>query len=83
VAVTRAEILAVLGEIAREHVRPTARIDADADLIADLGLDSMTATALVIDVEDRFGIDLPDTELVGVRRIGELVALVARRLAPC
>jgi acyl carrier protein len=83
VGVTSAEILAVLAELAREHGRPVARIDADADLIADLGLDSMTATALVIDVEDRFGIDLPDTELAGVRRIGELVALVERRMAPC
>lgn len=80
---TDAQILAALAGIAHEHAAVVGPVGADDDLVADLGLDSLTATALVIAIEDRFRIDLPDDELAGVRRVHELVAIVARKVAPC
>jgi acyl carrier protein len=75
------EILETLRGLARDELRLTQAIDPGADLVADLGLDSMTATTLIVAVEDRFRICLPDALLADVRSVSDLVAVIARRLA--
>jgi len=42
----------------------TASILSPADRLIDLGLDSMATVALVIDIEDACGVELPDEVLV-------------------
>ena len=76
---TEREILDGLRDVAREQLG--REVTADASLTDDLALDSMTATALVVAIEDRFRVCLPDAELARARRISDLVALVARGLA--
>jgi acyl carrier protein len=78
---TDAEILDGLRDAARAALPRGRIVGADADLANDLGLDSMTATALVVAIEDRFQVVLPDDELVHCKRVGDLVGLVRRRLA--
>jgi acyl carrier protein len=51
--------------ILRRHLRylpPDKPLAPDAPL-RDLGLDSMAAVTLMLDLEDEFGITLPDSEL--------------------
>jgi len=55
--------------IARAH-----DIDASA-------LDSMSATTLVIAIEDHYRVALPDEELATCRSLDDLAGLVARRIA--
>lgn len=46
----------------------------------ELGLNSLDAVDLVLDLEDAFGIELPDEDLTGFERIGDVVAAVQARL---
>ena len=54
------------------------------DLAEDLGVDSMHAVNLLMAVEDRLGVTLPEgseASLVGVRTVGDLVERLAVALA--
>jgi acyl carrier protein len=55
-----------LAGLLRRHLRyldPAAELTPGSDL-RSLGLDSMAAVALMLDVEDEFGVVLPDSSLV-------------------
>jgi acyl carrier protein len=74
-------------EVLRRHLR-SAKSDAinyDVEL-AQLGLDSMTAVAVLLDMEKMFGIKFPDDMLVEgtfrtARRLKEAVQLLRQRQA--
>ena len=57
------------------------RADARPDLLLadDLGLKSMDAVAIVIDMERRFGMEVETTELTRIRTIGDVIELVAAK----
>lgn len=61
----------VLGEIERVVGRAVGR---DEDLVADVGLDSMTLTSLAVELEDRYRIRLTGRE--PPRTVADLVRLV-------
>ncbi len=50
------------------------RITDDAQLDGDLGIDSLTLVEVVVAVEDRFGLVIPDDEWSRFRTVGDLVA---------
>jgi acyl carrier protein len=47
----------------------------------DLGLDSLDAFNLIADLEDEFGIELPNEEVMGIRSIGSAIAAVEKLVA--
>ncbi|HLK35569.1 MAG TPA: acyl carrier protein [Polyangiaceae bacterium] len=54
------------------------------DLVEDLGVDSLIAAKLLVEVEDRLGRQLPDgseASLAGARTVGELVERFAAAVA--
>lgn len=55
---------------------PVSEITADSHLESDLGLDSLGRVSVVMDVEDEFGVDLPDDALENVATVRELAALL-------
>ena len=69
-----AQIAAVLGE------RPE-RITPDMSLIHDLGADSLDSVSLVLAIEDRFGIDLPDEDAEQLRTVRQLIEYVELAVA--
>ena len=69
-----AQIAAVLGE-------QVERIRADALLVQDLGADSLDAVALVLAIEDRFAIDMPDEEVEQLRTVQQLIEYVELAVA--
>ena len=56
-------------------------IAMDADLLRDLDLDSLDTMELTVGMEERFGIEIPDTELESLRTVSDAVGLIERRLA--
>jgi acyl carrier protein len=73
---TDAEILAGIEEVARAHLGWGGRLDGGMRLVEDLGLDSLKALTLAVEVENRFEICLDperDSQLVTV---ADLVAAV-------
>lgn len=51
-------------------------------LTEDLGVDSLTAIEMSIQLEGRYGIDISDEELAEVSTYGDLEKLVMSKVAP-
>jgi acyl carrier protein len=72
----------VAAEVVREIERAAGRRVAPGDdLVADLGLDSLTLTTLAVELEDRFRLRLDDASGLRPRTVADLVALVEEKLA--
>ena len=65
-----------------EHLEvPPDRLTGDAELAADLGLDSLAGIELAQALEERFALRITDDELDGLRTYGDLERLVLRKVA--
>ncbi|MGH2818809.1 MAG: acyl carrier protein [Actinomycetota bacterium] len=77
----RQEILETIKEhlagrgIEREKVTP------DAELLGDLDLDSLDTVELTLGLEEKFGIEIPDTELEDVNTINDAIDLIEQKVA--
>lgn len=78
---TRAEILAGVGEVAREHVGFAGTLAEEQRLLEDLDLDSLKLLVLAAEVENRFRVALTPEDDAAVRTVGDLVTLVEGKLA--
>jgi len=58
-----------------------ASFAVDADLYADLGMDSMGAVALVVEVQRRFRVRIRDEDMPSLRTPAALLSYVNGRLA--
>ena len=69
---TRAEVQADLVTILKHHVLPGVDVTAASTIGGDLSLDSLAVMELVADVEDRFGISIPDDSLAELRTVKDV-----------
>lgn len=74
------EILAGVGEVAREHLGFAEEISPEMRLVEDLRLDSIRLLTLAVEVENRFRVCLEPEEEAAVETVGDLVALLGRKL---
>jgi acyl carrier protein len=71
-----AGVVAVLG-----RYNPAGHpIGLGTDLAADLNVDSVAAMDLIMEIEDRFEIDIPINLVSDMTTVADLVALVERQL---
>ena len=54
-------------------------ITPDADLKEDLGADSLDLFELVMNLEDEYGIDIPQEELQEIKTIGDVIEYLKTR----
>lgn len=78
---TREEILAGIGAVAREHLGIERALGLDERLVEELGLDSIRLLTLAAEVENRFEIALDPEDEAGIRTVGDLLDAVERKLA--
>ena len=64
-AVNGSEAIATLKEFIVEHINSLDSVDQveDESLLADLGLDSMSALNLLLDIEEEFEVEFPQEYL--------------------
>lgn len=55
-------------------------LEDDTDLGADLNIDSVSAMDVIMEIEDRFDIDIPINQVSELRTIGDLVALTQKQV---
>ncbi|MFF9105211.1 acyl carrier protein [Streptomyces rubrogriseus] len=77
---TTNDVLCVLTPLVREHTGhlpavPSA-LTADTRLEQDLRMDSMAIVHVLEDIEDTFGLTIPDERLAGVYTVGDLMDIV-------
>jgi acyl carrier protein len=89
---TREEILQAVEEVARAHLglgrRPGRggeaagpdRFGPELRLVEDLALDSIQRLTLAVEVENRFRICLDPEDEEGIETVGDLAAVVGRKL---
>ena len=73
----RSEVIAIVAGIAE---LPVEEVRADA-MLRELGIDSLGGLRIVADVERRYGIFIPEAEIVKIQSMQDILALV-ERLAP-
>ena len=54
-------------------------VNLDADLVKDLGADSLDVVEIVIRLEKEFGFEFSDDELNGLKKVGDLVTVIEKR----
>ena len=77
----RSEVLDVMREKAVEmlEVEPAA-VQEDKSFVDDLKVDSLSLVEYTMDLEDAFGIELPEDELTDLKTIGAFVDLIMTQL---
>jgi acyl carrier protein len=80
-ATQRNDVLEVIKEHLGERGIDAADVSEDSDLAKDLGLDSLDTVEMTLGLEERFGIEIPDTELEGVSTVGDAVTLIEKKVS--
>lgn len=73
-------ILAGIAEVAHLHLGWKGPLTSDMRLVEDLRLDSIRLLTLAAEVENRFRIFLDELDEGAIETIGDLVAVVRRKL---
>ncbi|MFI5355818.1 MAG: acyl carrier protein [Opitutales bacterium] len=71
----------VTATIARKLEIEPSTIHADTRLAEDLGIDSFGAVELLFEIEEAFGLKIPDSEIEHVRTVGHIVDYIDHWLA--
>lgn len=71
----------IIQSLATYLKRDPASITESHHLRDDLGLDSVAVIELLFEIEDRFKIQIPDQDLVGLSTVGSVAAYVQERMA--
>jgi len=67
----------VLLDILRNDVAiDVTRLNSDAVLISDLGLDSVAVAIIIVALEDRFGVAVTEKDLIDCRTLGDVFQLI-------
>lgn len=74
----RQEIRRLIAEVTE---RSEDEVTDHAHFVEDLGMDSLMALEVMIDVEKRHKIELPESEFHKLRNLSETIELVQRTLA--
>ncbi|MGH4009385.1 MAG: acyl carrier protein [Pseudonocardiaceae bacterium] len=76
---TNEEILSDLAEIVNEVAGvETSEITPDKSFVDDLDIDSLSMVEIAVQVEDRFGVKVPDDVLGNLKTVGDAVDYVAK-----
>jgi acyl carrier protein len=79
---TRDEVMAVLRDKAVDMLEVEAdQVQEDKSFVDDLKVDSLSLVEYTMDLEDTFGIELPEEELTGVSTIGAFVDVIEKKIA--
>lgn len=73
-------ILAGIADVARMHLGWEGSLTPDLRLVEDLRLDSLRLLTLAAEVENRFRILLDELDEGGIETVGDLVAIVRRKI---
>ncbi len=77
----RVEVLDAIKEHLSQRGIEANEVSEQSDLQKDLGLDSLDTVELTLGLEERFGIEIPDTELEGVGTVGDAVTLIEKKMS--
>jgi acyl carrier protein len=76
-AQSRDDVVATMREVLASELDVEAdKVNADARFKEDLDADSLDLVEVVLALEEKFGIEIPDDEIASVKTVGEAADLV-------
>ena len=69
----------IIASVAELLAIDPAKVTEDSNLIDDLKADSLDIAALMLDLEEQYGIEIPDEELANLRTVGDIAAYLEAR----
>ncbi len=75
------EIFEVLKERLVERGIDGDKVKPEANLVRDLGLDSLDTVEVTMGLEERFNVEIPEEDLENVNTVGDAVGLVEKKMA--
>jgi acyl carrier protein len=78
---TRESIRTELRALLAQQAQGGVDITEASHLVADLGLDSLGVMEIVADIEDKFGLNIPDDALREVETVADVAAAIEKRLS--
>ncbi|BCJ25942.1 MULTISPECIES: acyl carrier protein [Actinocatenispora] len=77
------EILAHLAAVIEDLGGAAAgEITREKSLRDDLDIDSLSMVEVVVSIEDKYGVELPDDAMTGLHTVGDLVDFIEHAVAP-
>lgn len=67
-----------LEAIAAVTERPGAELHPEDDLVADLGIASPEALRMLVDLEEKLGVEISDEDAAAMATVGDVLAYVDR-----
>ena len=67
--------------IVEETNRNEDEIKPESSFTEDLGADSLAVVQIVMNIEDEFGIEIPDEEVESIKTVGNAVEHIQKKLA--
>ena len=74
------EIIEVIAQVARESLGWEGALSPETPLVSALELDSLRMLTLVVELEDRLRVCLEEGDEAALLTVGDLAALLERRL---
>ncbi len=75
------EILSEIKDILSGYIEISRPLTIDDKLIDDLGLDSFLIVYFITEIEDRFKLDIPETDFTDLRTIKDLYDRIAHKIS--
>ena len=75
-----ADIVSVLVELLRPFNPENKSLTAATDIPAELNIDSVGVLDFIMEVEDKYDIEIPMNAVASIRTIGELADYVSKKL---
>lgn len=79
---SRSEILDQIAAAAAETLDWHGELTEEAKLVDDLGLDSLRALTLIVEIENRLRIRLTPDDEAGLVTVGDLLRAIENRIEP-
>jgi acyl carrier protein len=77
---THDDVVREVRHVVAEHAEAEADITERSELVADLGIDSLSVMEIVAELEDRFEMTIEESELPNGATLGDVVAAIETRL---
>lgn len=62
--------------IAKQLNKPVAEITDDKEVVKDLGADSLDVMEMLMNLEEEFGVTVPEEDAVNIKTVGDIVRLI-------
>lgn len=64
--------------IADQLNKDVSEITSEQELVQDLGADSLDAVEIIMNIEEEFGIEIPEEEASKIKTVGEIIDVIEK-----